>query len=269
MKTEEKAEAYDRAIEGIQEILSSGQDSIKMSRLKLRLQGIFPELKESEDEKIRKGIIDFLWKEKIFLQEAHSSVENNPKYRFVMDAIAWLEKQGWKEYPQVYETKDGDNKHICELNNSYSCVKFPFKAKVKSSGKIVTIPGGQLSPDGREWRKYQSDAEDGYKVYEPNNLELVCEIKQKPVALSEEDEKNTNSIIDAIKSVYCTEALDGTYDFEKIFAWLKSLKGRIYWKPSEEQIYWLKWTINRMPDTEKANEAETVLKDLLEYLEKL
>ena len=54
---------------------------------------IFPELKESEDERIRKGIIDFLWKEKIFLQEAHSSVENNPKYRFVMDAIAWLEKQ--------------------------------------------------------------------------------------------------------------------------------------------------------------------------------
>lgn len=57
------------------------------------LEEIFPELKESEDEKIRKGIIDFLWKEKIFLQEAHSSVENNPKYRFVMDAIAWLEKQ--------------------------------------------------------------------------------------------------------------------------------------------------------------------------------
>ena len=58
------------------------------------LLDLFPELKESEDERIRKGIIDFLWKEKIFLQEAHSSVENNPKYRFVMDAIAWLEKQG-------------------------------------------------------------------------------------------------------------------------------------------------------------------------------
>ena len=52
-----------------------------------------PELKESDDESIRKGIIDFLWKEKIFLQEAHSSVEKNPKYRFIMDAIAWLEKQ--------------------------------------------------------------------------------------------------------------------------------------------------------------------------------
>lgn len=57
---------------------------------------IFPELIESEDERIRKELIDFLWKEKIFLQEVHLSVENSPKYRFVMDAIAWLEKQGEK-----------------------------------------------------------------------------------------------------------------------------------------------------------------------------
>jgi hypothetical protein len=41
------------------------------------------------------------------------------------------------------------------------------------------------------------------------------------------------------------------------------------WKPSDEHIHWLKWAINRMPDTEKANEAEAVLKDLLEQLEEL
>lgn len=41
------------------------------------------------------------------------------------------------------------------------------------------------------------------------------------------------------------------------------------WKPSDEHIHWLKWAINRMPDTEKANEAEAVLKDLLEQLNKL
>ena len=47
-------EKYEMALEGIQEILSSGQDSIKMSRLHLRLQGIFPELAESEDEVSRR-----------------------------------------------------------------------------------------------------------------------------------------------------------------------------------------------------------------------
>lgn len=61
-------------------------------------QDIFPELRENEDERIRKEIFDYLWKEKIFLQEVHSSVENSPKYRFVMDAIAWLEKQEDCEY---------------------------------------------------------------------------------------------------------------------------------------------------------------------------
>lgn len=59
----------------------------------------------SEDEKIRKWLIDYLWKEKIFLQETHSSVENNPKYRCVMDAIAWLEKL--KEPKDNGEISDG------------------------------------------------------------------------------------------------------------------------------------------------------------------
>lgn len=48
-----------------------------------------------------------------------------------------------------------------------------------------------------------------------------------------------------------------------------SFKDRINWKPSEEQIYWLKWAIGRMTNTEKGNDAEAVLKDLLEQLEKL
>ena len=41
------------------------------------------------------------------------------------------------------------------------------------------------------------------------------------------------------------------------------------WKPIDEHIHWLKFVIKRMPDTEKANEAEAVLKDLLEQLEEL
>lgn len=77
-------EKYENALEGIQEILSSGQDSIKMSRLKLRLQGIFPELAESEDEKIRKGIIRCV----------KGSMPDNDFRKKYLD---WLEKQGEKE----------------------------------------------------------------------------------------------------------------------------------------------------------------------------
>ena len=106
MTPEEKAKAYDKAIEKIREGIQPLQDGSKISGVtKDFLEEVFPELKESEDERIRKAIIDFLWKEKIFLQEVHhSSVENNPKYRFVMKAIAWLEKQG--------EQSINDNKSI-------------------------------------------------------------------------------------------------------------------------------------------------------------
>lgn len=89
---------YDDALKRAEAILKVAQNQTEIYNCIIT---IFPELKESEDEKIRKGIIDFLWKEKIFLQEAHSSVENNPKYRFVMDAIAWLEKQGEKLIDKV------------------------------------------------------------------------------------------------------------------------------------------------------------------------
>ena len=75
--------------------------------------------------------------------------------------------------------KQGEQKPTCLLDNSESNVKFPFKAKVKSNGKIVTIQGGQLSMVCKEWVKYQSNVEDGYKVYEPEDLESVCDIEQE------------------------------------------------------------------------------------------
>lgn len=79
-------EKYEMALEGIQEILGSGADSIKMSRLQLRLQGIFPELKESEDEQHRKWILEYLY-------DGLRNSDEQFKDQFKC-AIAWFEKQG-------------------------------------------------------------------------------------------------------------------------------------------------------------------------------
>ena len=78
---EDYKEKYEMALEGVQEILSSGQDSIKMSQLALRLHGIFPELGESEDERIRKEILEFVDINTLSIDERHDRW------------IAWLEKQ--------------------------------------------------------------------------------------------------------------------------------------------------------------------------------
>lgn len=150
------------------------------------------------------------------------------------------------------ELKKIEQKHFCKLDNSYARVKFPFKAKVKSSGKIVTIHDGQLSYDGKEWIKYQSDAEDGYKIYEPNNLlELVCEIEQNP-AWSEEEEKILSDIIKDLVHPW-DEYIPDRIEYE--IKWLKnrlnSLKNRVQpkqgWSEEDEDMcYKATAVINRL-----------------------
>ena len=124
--------------------------------------------KESEDEKIRKEMI-FYFQEEIHLCSIQEHADKMKEF------VAYLEKQK-------------EQNPICNLNNlKSSSISFPFKAKIKSSGAIVRIYGGQLNQDGKEWIKYQSDAEDGYKVYEPDNLELVCELEQQPAELDNKE----------------------------------------------------------------------------------
>ena len=84
-------EKYKQALETVQEILSSGADAIRIKRLKLRLQSVFPELAESEDERIRKGLIkavSFMLKGGV-LKDTDVTRE---------EALAWLEKQGEKKH---------------------------------------------------------------------------------------------------------------------------------------------------------------------------
>lgn len=115
----------------------------------------------NEDEKIRKDII------RVFTGEiGFTTKEEAKKY------IAWLEKQGVQ-------------KNTCQPNNTYGDVKFPFRARVKSSDAIITIHDGQLSMDGKEWIKYQSDSEDGYRFYKPDELELVYDVEQNQVNIVE------------------------------------------------------------------------------------
>ena len=103
---------YEKAYKDALERAKKWYNEAKPDSYTCIVESIFPELQESEGEKIRKEIIDFLWKEKIFLQEVHSSVENSPKYRFVMDAIAWLEKQG-EQKPLEWHREDEQNLNAC------------------------------------------------------------------------------------------------------------------------------------------------------------
>ena len=87
-KVQEKAKAYDEAIKRIQ---SYAVDEYGCTRIKV--VDVFPELKESEDERIRKRIIDALHGDVLDMEETTK-------------AIAWLEKQcEQKHADNVIKTK--------------------------------------------------------------------------------------------------------------------------------------------------------------------
>ena len=82
MKTiEEKAKAYDEALERAR-ALNKGKD-VDVESGTTTCEYIFPELKESEDEKIRKEIISIL----------RNAYWTSNKNRF-NELVAWIEKQG-------------------------------------------------------------------------------------------------------------------------------------------------------------------------------
>ena len=103
MTQEEKAKAYDEALERAKGIHSFSSDIAEIKRM----EQIFPELAESEDERIANAIKKHLDMEK--------SERNLTGYFGVsyQEAVAWLEKQGeqkpkWKQrddirFSQLYD----------------------------------------------------------------------------------------------------------------------------------------------------------------------
>jgi hypothetical protein len=80
----EKAKAYDELLVKLQE--AKVDNNVCDERYCCVIDDIVPELKESEEEKIRKTLIDF------FSKGAKNGAQTNGIYD--KDIIAWLEKQG-------------------------------------------------------------------------------------------------------------------------------------------------------------------------------
>ena len=83
MTQEQKAKAYDEALERAKGMYEQGM-------MPERLEYIFPELKESEDERIRKVLIDLV---KCNERSGYTLLNNVS----TSSMLAWLEKQGERE----------------------------------------------------------------------------------------------------------------------------------------------------------------------------
>lgn len=94
-------EKYKKSLEKARELMDKGYDVL--------MPEIFPELKESEDEKIRNFLIDFIkictWTEK-----------EDQGWPLREDCLAWLEKQGQKEATWNKEDEENINNILYVFN---------------------------------------------------------------------------------------------------------------------------------------------------------
>ena len=102
MTNEEKARAYDEALEVMRQWIAPCHTKEQLDTLK---KSVFPELKESEDERIREKLIEY----------HKQQLEKNRDQEvglFHKDAIDWLEKQ--KDASKAIETVERIDKYIDE-----------------------------------------------------------------------------------------------------------------------------------------------------------
>ena len=188
MTREEKAKAYDEALEMAKNVLETDLHESGVWAIKK----IFPELKESEDEKIRKRI-------RLCLDECvHSDIIRDYERD---ECLAYLEKQK-------------EQKH---------CWK-PTETDVALFNKAVTT-NKALTPAERA----QLDViRSKFGCCRATNCSGIVQKEQKPAEWSEEDKKMLNLTIEwaEIMSDQFSFADIEPKDFRKIIAWLKSLKDR-------------------------------------------
>lgn len=219
----------------------------------------FPELAESDDERIRKELIEFVKSRGGFKQEY----------------IAWLEKQGNNPYSGVTFEYDGHTWGMCardcgvdilldskliqhiEKQGEQKQIDYPYvtgwrrnyegnKPQIKHSVLMLTTHGvAEGEWLGKDWCQYRwsceiKDKDVLYWLHLSDLESLEKElIEQKPAEQewSEEEKGNVDIIVSRLEDdiEYWESRSKRRVDEDKrVIDWLKSLKGRVAQQPKQE-----------------------------------
>jgi len=140
MTQEEKAKAYDMALERARDFHDGPTANIVTRTF---LESVFPELRESEDERIRKEIIDIV-------ESYRSNCVYEGTHRFD-ECIAWLEKQKKQvtdesdKIAAAYQLgiKDKEQKSVEGLDEAADVsakMKYPYEGGMKGEICEYSIP---------------------------------------------------------------------------------------------------------------------------------
>ncbi len=224
---------------------------------------LFPELRESEDERIRKDLIAFV----------KSRLAGFPDCdRF----IAWLEKQRQEKSIDI-SIKEKAHQIAWETSKHYdpdACKQEWCEMAAIDMAALLEKQGEQKPAWSEEDEEIPNliiarlhshpnvDLEEYSKEYDWLNYSLksLKDRVQPKQEWSEEDERNLQGIIDEIKANK-TDAPDydiATYD--RFLSWLNSLRPQNEWKPSDMELEVLRLA---------AEKDGTCLMGLYEQLKKL
>ena len=246
----------------------------------------FPELKEDEDEKVRKTLIRF------FKDSYHNETE---MYGVTVGkALAWLEKQG--EQKSIWHNEDEEPQRgslillimqsgtpivakIIEPNHTFNHGErwayiddlLEKQGEQKPTDKVES--NKKFTPIESALKDLICDVDNSYTIeqvrrflfeydYKNKILNAAKEEMQTP-AWSEEDEKIAKTIINEFEQ--CSEwCCANGLTKEDCIAWLKSLKPQNRWKPTKQQLSELRCVISGCSfETSILVELEENLKKLL------
>lgn len=258
LSIEEKAKAYDNIIEKANKMHSENCEACQMC-----IEELIPELKKSEDERIRKWLVEELYK------SVNSSVSKGFDIDMGGKALAWLEKQ--YEHSKFYDSiqvgdkvtrnKDGVLVNLSQLKRVAKPAEVQGEQKpiepqqdMLSQEKyakavdecIYEKPTDKVEPKFNVGDEIKTANEESLiitkideKGYWSEDLficdfdeECIWDLVEQPV-WNEEDEK-----------IYAATifALAGFMGNEDKIDWLKSIKDRYTWKPSDLP-HWKKSTL--------------------------
>ena len=263
LSIEQKARNYDEALERARK---EYKDHEAFNSFRNMLVRIFPELRESEDEKILKELISI-----VKAYRENCITEGNHRFD---NCLAWLEKQGNTENC-LTELKDDKSEEIRKLLIRLFISNNPNeKFDNISTHEIVTW----LEDQGKQKQKqYDIDilekhitkdsiSELAHTVMVRNGWEIVDAKEQKLTGWSEWDDKMVK-IIDTLLMRASAGTGLGTircpYDDARDF--IQSLKQRYGWKPSKEQIIALRWVLNNIPYNKHKEEISGLLDQIKNY----
>ena len=225
MTIEEKAKAYDEAIERAEEMIKAMTNIGGVAKVD-DIQYLFPELKESEDEKIRNWLI-----------EAIKQVPNDSIEWETIDkssVLAWLEKQN-------------EQKPVIEMKTVSESLGFTTQKECDDYNKMVTDL--IMSYDGKGEQKPAWTEDDERIILAISQLLKDCE-----------SENGWNCVYSNDREVFFADIENWLKSLKDRVGC--EVNCTTTWKPSDEQMKQLGWIAKQNKDNMIGKELMSLYQDL-------